>query len=761
MAQSITLQTSDNDIIASDILGRIAFAASSETSGSDAILIGGGIYAEAESAFTAVSNATSLVFATASSESATGKLKITSGGHLLPLLNNTYDIGSSSFTFRNLYLNSGIFTNNVGIGTGSPSARLHVVSAASQTAALISGPAGGSLYVDFAGAGTNYYDGNHTWRTASGARTTATLDNRFIMRGNNEPYALGVMHSSSGGAVYFGANSSSASPDAQISNAGGASLMVLQNGGNVGIGTASPAQKLDITGGSLSINTNGQSSIFSTRYGANSAGFNVWIGNGGASAIGNNLATNWGSYNSSCGISALLNNTTGYQNCAFGNNSLLNNTSGYYNSAFGQACLQNNIVGVSNCAFGLNALFTNTGNNNSAFGFCSMQFSTAGYFNAAFGSTSLYENTTGHSNCAFGTDAGRFINSGSGNQTSNTSIYLGRDSRASANGNTNEIVIGNASRGNGSNTVTIGNSSITNNFFNGTIIANSIAGNASNNNVVDGRLTISQGSPVPVEIGNTFSNVLYFTPFNGNRISLYDTANSRWQIHTFSEISISLATGYAANTMYDVFIFDNAGTKTLELTAWTTQGGYASPTATASARSTGSVLALQDGVYVKSGSPNKRYIGTARTNATAGVVSDGPDQRFLWNMYNRVTKDMEVTDGTTHTYATAAFRLYRNQSANIVEFIVGLDRYTNINMSIITSSQVSPASSIPVGIGIDITNGTNSIAITNNVDSATLRTGSSDFITNLSAGYHYLAMVQYGATGAGFNNATIGATVEC
>jgi trimeric autotransporter adhesin len=343
MVQSITLQTSDNDIIASDILGRIAFAASNETSGSDAILIGGGIYAEAESAFTAVSNATSLVFATASSESATGKLKITSGGHLLPLLNNTYDIGSSSFIFRNLYLSSGVFTN------------------------------------------------------------------------------------------------------------------------------------LSVTGGSLSINTNGQSSIFSTRSGADSVGFNLWIGNGGASAIGNNLATHWGSYNSSCGISALLNNTTGFQNCAFGHNSLVNNTTGYYNSAFGQASLQGNTVGLANCAFGLNALLTNTTSNNSAFGFCSMQSTTTGSNNSAFGTTSLFANTTGASNCAFGADAGRYINSGSGNQTSNTSIYIGNDSRASANGNTNEIVIGSTSRGNGSNTVTIGNSSITNNFFNGTITSKKVA----------------------------------------------------------------------------------------------------------------------------------------------------------------------------------------------------------------------------------------------------------------------------------------------
>jgi hypothetical protein len=111
MAESLTLQTSDSNVQLSDILGRISFAASNETNSADARLIGASIHAEAEGDFTEVSNPTSIVFSTASSESALSKLKITSSGYFLPLLNNTYDIGSSSFVFRNLYVNSGIFTN--------------------------------------------------------------------------------------------------------------------------------------------------------------------------------------------------------------------------------------------------------------------------------------------------------------------------------------------------------------------------------------------------------------------------------------------------------------------------------------------------------------------------------------------------------------------------------------------------------------------------------------------------------------------------
>lgn len=103
MAESITLQTSDNNIQQSDVLGRVSFAASNESNSADARLIGASVHAEAEGDFTEISNPTSLVFSTASSESATSKIKITSSGHFIPVSNKTYDIGSSSLKFRNLY----------------------------------------------------------------------------------------------------------------------------------------------------------------------------------------------------------------------------------------------------------------------------------------------------------------------------------------------------------------------------------------------------------------------------------------------------------------------------------------------------------------------------------------------------------------------------------------------------------------------------------------------------------------------------------
>jgi hypothetical protein len=77
--------------------------------------------------------------------------------------------------------------------------------------------------------------------------------------------------------------------------------------------------------------------------------------------------------------------------------------------------------------------------------------------NTAFGFNALFSNTTGQLNTSIGYNSGYLTNAGAANQTSQTSVYIGADTRASANGNTNEIVIGCNGRGLGSNTTVLGN----------------------------------------------------------------------------------------------------------------------------------------------------------------------------------------------------------------------------------------------------------------------------------------------------------------
>ena len=73
-----------------------------------------------------------------------------------------------------------------------------------------------------------------------------------------------------------------------------------------------------------------------------------------------------------------------------------------------------------------------------------------------------YNNTTGSSNTFLGLDSGRYLSDGvSPNQITSASIYLGDFTKASANGVSNEIVIGYNSVGAGSNSVVLGNTSVT------------------------------------------------------------------------------------------------------------------------------------------------------------------------------------------------------------------------------------------------------------------------------------------------------------
>lgn len=107
---SITLQSTDNVIVADDTVGQIQFAASSESDGGAAIAIAGGIYCKAEGSFQSASNPTSIVIATAAADSsaAVDRVKVSKDGHFLPVTNNTYDLGSSSLNFKNSYISEGV-----------------------------------------------------------------------------------------------------------------------------------------------------------------------------------------------------------------------------------------------------------------------------------------------------------------------------------------------------------------------------------------------------------------------------------------------------------------------------------------------------------------------------------------------------------------------------------------------------------------------------------------------------------------------------
>jgi hypothetical protein len=182
-------------------------------------------------------------------------------------------------------------------------------------------------------------------------------------------------------------------------------------------------------------------------------------------------------------------------------------------------------------------------------------------------------------------------------------------------------------------------------------------GGSVNYSLAQGRLTTESGVPASAS-DHTAQSTIYFTPYQGNRIALY--SGSAWAEHTFTERSLALS-GLTADKNYDVFLYDNSGTLTLELSAaWTNNTTRAD------------ALALQDGVWVKSGAPTRRYLGTIRTTGTT-TTEDSRAKRFVWNYYNRLTRPCYKADEADHTYAVNSERSWGGAVANtLVEFVYGL-----------------------------------------------------------------------------------------
>ena len=174
--------------------------------------------------------------------------------------------------------------------------------------------------------------------------------------------------------------------------------------------------------------------------------------------------------------------------------------------------------------------------------------------------------------------------------------------------------------------------------------------------LAEGRLTLTSGTPVTVT-DVTAATSVYYTPYKGNRVALYD--GSAWDVYTFTEKT--LAVPATTSQMYDVFLYNNAGTLTLEALAWTNDTTRAT------------ALTTQDGVLVKSGATTRRYLGSFRTTTVSGQTEDSLTKRYLWNFSHRVRRAVQRLEATaTWTYTTAAFRQANASSSNQIAVVVGV-----------------------------------------------------------------------------------------
>ena len=261
------------------------------------------------------------------------------------------------------------------------------------------------------------------------------------------------------------------------------------------------------------------------------------------------------------------------------------------------------------------------------------------------------------------------------------------------------------------------------------------------NNTFNARLTSVSGNPVPTT-NQTAITTIYLTPYNGNQISLYN--GTSWSTASFSEIALPLA-GLLANTNYDIFVYDNAGSATLEAVAWTDNITRAIS------------LTTQDGIYVKSGDSTRRYVGTIRTTSVAGQTEDNSGgantigRRFIWNYNNRIKTTFLIHETTSQwSYSTTTWRRMNNNTNMKAEFIIGINEPTIEFYGLFSMTSTSSTSSL-AGIGLDwLTGAPSNVLYSFGAAGGAYATILTPLITKPGEGYHDVSALERGNTGTIF-----------
>ncbi len=261
------------------------------------------------------------------------------------------------------------------------------------------------------------------------------------------------------------------------------------------------------------------------------------------------------------------------------------------------------------------------------------------------------------------------------------------------------------------------------------------------NKICDGRLTVISASPYTGTTETSTATTLYFSPFDGNAIGLYDTVQGDWDLLSFSEVSLSL-TSLTALKNYDIFAYNNSGNIVLDYTEWTDDDNRAT------------ALIRQDGIFVKTGELNKRYLGTIRTMDTGGTIHtrDTLASRLVWNYYNRKRLQLHSYINGNASYQTKTWRNYFKNSTvkeingGRVEFVCG----DPVVIDVTSSFQLRRGYS---GIGVDSSTPSGKLVFHENAGYSYRGVGSGSRSSvsspvSLDAGYHFCQLCQYGISRA-------------
>jgi hypothetical protein len=150
-------------------------------------------------------------------------------------------------------------------------------------------------------------------------------------------------------------------------------------------------------------------------------------------------------------------------------------------------------------------------------------------------------------------------------------------------------------------------------------------------------------------------------------------------------------------SVYDVYLYDNSGTITLELVAWTDNDTRAT------------TLTTQDGIQVKSGDATRRYLGMMKLSGSARTEVGGK-RCLIWNLYNQVEIELLIQPtGASWNYTTDTWRPWHKLTTAgawaegfgiRIEVVQGLDLH-GFSCQLLGIAQ-STAAGTDIGLGVNV-----------------------------------------------------------
>ncbi len=369
----------------------------------------------------------------------------------LPYIDNTYDLGSATYRWRNLQAVNATFTSmylsvtatniNTFIQNGNlfgAAATLgtngaNIMSFETNNVGRFGINTSGAMYPITTNSfdlglttkrwnniwGGTFHVGTSTWdisQLANGSFSMKRSGNSFIdiTANSSDNLSIGNLSGSSFTTgqrnVALGSYTNSVLESGNDNTAIGKDAFYTFIGGSYNTAVGS---------GSLRGSSSDQIAYYNTGVGARS----LYSLNTGASntAVGYEslYATTNGAFNTAFGLQALRSNTTGAVNTAIGTLSLYSNQTGTNNIAVGPGALYANINGSDSVAIGFGALYDNLASDTIGIGKNALENNTTGLHNTAVGTSALTFSITGSNNTALGFSA---MKGGAGSNSHNTAI---------------------------------------------------------------------------------------------------------------------------------------------------------------------------------------------------------------------------------------------------------------------------------------------------------------------------------------------------